>query len=66
MLELDTWEEIALIGVCAIAAIIFLIMAVSAFKLKNQKVIFWLALGIAFCFAVLAILCAWKYVFFQG
>ena len=65
MLELDTWEEIALVGACALATITFLIMTISAFKLKNQKVIFWFALGTAICFAIVAILYARHFGFFQ-
>ncbi|MBO5413306.1 MAG: hypothetical protein J6A29_03255 [Clostridia bacterium] len=65
MLELAIWEEIAIVGVFALATITLLIIATSAFKLKNQKVIFGLALGIAFCFAIIAILFARDFGFFQ-
>lgn len=65
MLELAIGEEIAHVGVCALGTIIFLIMVTSAFKLKNQKVIFWFALGNAFCFAIVAILYARYFGFFQ-
>lgn len=65
MLELAIWEKIAIVGVCVLAIIVFLSMAISAFKLKNQKVIFWLALGIAICFAIVAILYARHFGFLQ-
>lgn len=65
MLELAIWEEIAIVGVLALATITFLIIATSALKLKNQKVIFCLALGTAICNAILAILYARHFGFFQ-
>lgn len=65
MLELAIWEKIAIVGACTLAIIVFLSMAISAFKLKNQKVIFWFALGTAICFAIMAILYAWHFGFFQ-
>lgn len=65
MLELAIWEEIAIVGVFALATITLLIIATSAFKLKNQKVIFGLALGTAICFAIMTILYAWHFGFFQ-
>lgn len=64
MLGLAIGEKIAIVGACALAIIVFLGMAILAFKLKNQKVIFWLALGTAICFAIMAILYA-QHFFFQ-
>lgn len=66
MLELVTREGLLVVGVCVVATIIFLVKAASVSKQKYQKSSFLLALGIAFCFAMLGILYAWKYGFFQG
>jgi len=65
MLELAIWEKIAIEGGCALAVIVLLSIAIQAFKLKNQMVIFWLTLGSAICVAIVALLYAWHFGFFQ-
>ena len=45
-------EGIFLVGVCAVATIIFLVKAASVSKQKNLRFSFWSALGFAFCFAL--------------
>ena len=53
------------VGTCAIATIIFIVLAASVAKQKYQKSSFWLALVLASCFAIMGILYALKYGFFQ-
>ena len=66
MLELVSREGVLIVVVCTVATIIFLVKAVSVSTQKDQRSSFLLALGIAFCFAIMGILYAWKYGFFQG